>query len=354
MKDGTAAFPPQVGSFYDAFWLRDYEYMLEGRVDVFSDKELKDACLTFIKAQRADGACVDCVKYDGTPYYQPGYGTIGTNPVADGSQFLVGVGWYTCRKVRDRAFTEQIIEPLIRAMNAVLRDPKNGLVYIKPEGYDRAPYGFTDSVRKQGDELFCSLLYIQASRQLADLLAETSRAAEAAKWRVEAERLTESVRSVFWDESVGLFRAATIQCKEPDIWGSAFAVFLDVATPSQKMAIAKYFQKHYNEIVYRGQIRHMPAGTYWQACNVEKDNYQNGPFWATPTGWFVYTLDLVDPVLADKTIVDMASEYQRSGEIMEWVLGAKKGAPEYLSSVALPLDGIRKMLARRSGQTQKP
>lgn len=40
MADGTAAFPPQVGLGYDAFWLRDYSYMLEACPDAFSDREL--------------------------------------------------------------------------------------------------------------------------------------------------------------------------------------------------------------------------------------------------------------------------------------------------------------------------
>jgi hypothetical protein len=32
MNDGTSAFPPQVGIHYEAFWLRDYEYTLEGSI----------------------------------------------------------------------------------------------------------------------------------------------------------------------------------------------------------------------------------------------------------------------------------------------------------------------------------
>ena len=47
------AFPPQVGIGYDAFWLRDYEYALEGSIQSFSDKELTEACRVFIKAMRA-------------------------------------------------------------------------------------------------------------------------------------------------------------------------------------------------------------------------------------------------------------------------------------------------------------
>ena len=84
MKDDIAAFPPQVGIGYEAFWLRDFVYTLEGSIDSYSEKELREACKVFIQNIRSDGAGVDCVKYDGRPIYKPGYGTMGTNPVADG------------------------------------------------------------------------------------------------------------------------------------------------------------------------------------------------------------------------------------------------------------------------------
>jgi glycogen debranching enzyme len=345
MKDGVAAFLPQAGGGYDAFWLRDYDYMVEGCVDAFSNKELTDACTVFVNAQRADGACVDCVRLDGTPIFKPGGGTMGENPVADGSPFTVAVAWHTYRRVHDRALLQRIIGRLVKAMEAVPRNPATGLVHIRPGGYDRCPYGFTDTVREQGDVLFCSLLQVEASKRLADLLATVGRPADAEKWRNEAGRLAASIRTVFWDPSLGLFRAATVQCKEPDIWGSAFAVYLGVASREQSLAVAKYFQRHYGQIVERGQIRHLPGGVHWQAAG-PKDEYQNGGFWATPTGWFVYTLDLVDPSLADRTVLDMVGDFRRKG-IMEWVLGEKKGVPDYVASVALPIAGIEKMLGRR-------
>ena len=52
MDDGTAAFPPQVGIGYEAFWLRDYAYTLEGAAGSYSDKELIDACRLFVTASR--------------------------------------------------------------------------------------------------------------------------------------------------------------------------------------------------------------------------------------------------------------------------------------------------------------
>lgn len=88
MKDGTAAFPPQLGIHYEAFWLWDYKYTLEGFIASYTDKELTDACRLFVRSMRADGAGVNCVQFNGTPIYKPDYGSMGKNPVADGSQFM--------------------------------------------------------------------------------------------------------------------------------------------------------------------------------------------------------------------------------------------------------------------------
>jgi len=348
MADGTAAFPPQVGIGYEAFWLRDFAYTLEGSVDSYSDKELLDAAALFIGSMRADGAAVDCVKFDGTPIYQPGFGSMGAHPVADGSQFTVAVAWHTYRKTRDAAFLRENIDALVKTMQAVPRNPKTRLVHIREgEPWDRCPYGFTDTVRMEGDVLFCSLLYVEASRRLSDLLDAVGRENEAAQWQSEAEAVAKSVREIFWDEQVGLFRAATVRSREHHIWGSAFAVYLAVADEPQSRAVATYFKDHYEQIVQDGQIRHLPPGLYWESCRAARDAYQNGAYWATPTGWFVYALDLVDPRLADKTIVDLVTDF-RTGGAGEWVRGEKHVLPNYLASPSLPLAGIRATLQRRN------
>jgi glycogen debranching enzyme len=351
-KSGIRAFPPQVGGGYEAFWLRDYAYMLEGNVEAFSDKELKEACLFFLAGQRADGAMVDCIKFDGTPIYMPGYGTIGRNPVADGSQFAVEVVWHTYRKTRDKELVAAAVGKLIRAMQAVPRNPATGLVHIQPgPEHDRCPYGFTDAVRKQGDELFCSLLFVQASRQLADLLDAAGRRSEAKPWRAEARSATERIRKEMWEPSVGLFRAATVVCNQPDIWGSAFAVHLQVADAKQAQAIARYFRDHYGQIVKRGQLRHLPGGMHWEATiGVKPGTYQNGAYWATPVGWFVETLDRVDPKLADQTVIDLVRDFIKTGDENECINDGYANVSHYVASTTLPLDGIGAMLARRKGR----
>ena len=134
--------------------------------------------------------------------------------------------------------------------------------------------------------------------------------------------------------------------KEHHIWGSVFAVYLGVADENQSRAIATYFRDHYSQIVQKGQIRHLPANTYWESCQAARDTYQNGAYWATPTGWFVYTLDLVDPKLADQTVIDLVTDFQKNGAC-EWVFGEKHQLPNYLASASLPLAGIRAMIENR-------
>ena len=345
MADGTAAFPPQVGSGYEAFWLRDYAYMLEGNIRAFSTEELERSCRLFVKAQRSDGAMVDCVRFNGQPVYQPGFGSMGENPVADGSQFTVDVAWHTWKRTGNTGLVREIIEPLTRAMAAVPRNPSTGLVFIRPEGWDRCPYGFTDSVRKQGDELFCSLLYVQACRQMADLVKAAGRD-DVGRWEQDARTVADSINRVFWDDSFGLYRAATIKCREHDVWGSAFAVRLGVADDVRARRIARYFKEHYAGIVKHGQIRHMPGGEYWeQAC--PRDRYQNGAYWATPVGWFVYALDLADPALADQTVIDLVKDFIATGDVNECVNDGYKNVANYVVSAALPLEGIRALQDRR-------
>jgi hypothetical protein len=347
MNDGTAAFPPQVGIGYEAFWLRDYAYMLEGSVNSFSDKELTDACNLFIRSMRADGAAVDCIKFDGTPIYKPGFGSMGINPVADGSQFTVDVAWHTYQRTKDKNLLRQIIEPLIKTLKASPRNPATHLVHIVPcDEQERCPYGFTDTIGKQGDLLFCSLLYVQASRQLADLLTNLGRDNDAEYWIRESEIIGENIRTIFWDSESGLFWAATVQCKQSDIWGSAFAVYLGVANEEQTKSIATYFKNNYSSIVRNGQVRHLPGGMYWEKALSKPDTYQNGAYWGTPTGWFVYTLDLVDPILAKQTVIDMVNDYKEHGA-NEWISDKEYRLPNYLASASLPLAGIRAMVTRR-------
>ena len=196
--------------------------------------------------------------------------------------------------------------------------------------------------------MFTSLLWIQAARQLADLLTIAGRADDAGKWTAAADRAQAALTPAFWDDQLGLFRAATLQCREPDIWGSAFAVYVGVTDRAQSLRIAGYFKDHYGEIIEHGQLRHLPGGVYWEAA-CPRDTYQNGGYWATPVGWLVCTLDLADPKLADRTLLDLVEDFQRRG-VTEWVRGEHLAVKDYIASATMPLCGARELLKRRGGK----
>ena len=149
---------------------------------------------------------------------------MGTNATADNSQFTVDIAWRTYQITKNTALVNQIIDKLVGTMNSVPRSA-NGLVYIDPtQAWDRCPYGFTDSVKKTGNELYCSLLDVRASNELADLLAVAGRPTDAATWRAAAASKTTAIQTTFWDPSntasnPGLFYAATVQCHQFDVWG---------------------------------------------------------------------------------------------------------------------------------------
>lgn len=342
MKDGTAAYPPQVGSGYAAFWLRDYAYILEGATGCIPTNELVAAAKIFLNAQRADGACVDCVRFDGVAVYKPGGGKMGENPVADGSQFTVDVAFLTWKQTGSaEMLSTETLDRLIRAMAAIPRRDK--LVWIDPaKKWDRCPYGFTDTIHKQGQCLFSSLLIVEADRRLAEMLAAAGRKDAAATFKADAAATATAINEVLWDEAAGLYRAATVKCREHDVWGSAFAVWLGVASPERTKVIAGVFKKNLAGLVQKGQVRHTMPGIYWEIAG-KRDAYQNGAFWGTPSGWFGYTLNQIDPPLARAFFNELIGDYRERG-IGEWSFGAHLALPNgYLASATLPLAALRRM-----------
>ena len=347
LPDGRAVFPPQVGIGYEAFWLRDYAYMLEGAADAFTEEELRHCLDIFLDTQAADGSCVDCVTFDGKPIFKPGMGTMGENPVADGSQFLVDVAYHTWKRIKDPELLQKHLPRLEKALAAVPRDPTSGLVWIDPgKEWDRCPYGFTDTVVKKGAVLFCSLLLYKSYQQMAEMESAAGYSEKATGYREETERLAEGIRITLWDGKIGLFLAATHQCRQADIWGSAFAVYLGVASPAQSRAVGAYFRDHYREIVQKGKIRHLPGDNYWEVSRASPETYQNGGYWPVPAGWFVVALAEVDPALAEKTILDFAADCHERG-FVEWANGEVVRLPKYVASATAPLPGFERFMKTR-------
>ena len=152
-----------------------------------------------------------------------------------------------------------------------------------------------------------------------------------------------------------MFWAADRDCKQIDIWGSSLAAHLGLATEKQSDRIADYLVEHYNGIVQRGQIRHLPAGENWQRFfrkrGIKPGTYQNGAFWATPVAWVAPTIARRNPGLAAKMVQDVIADFRERG-ITECVNGDYHNVPEYVVSATNVYGLVKEPSAKNSKSIQ--
>ena len=164
---------------------------------------------------------------------------------------------------------------------------ESGLVYNSPEN-PQCVYGFTDIVRKTGNLLFSSLLYYKANLDMYQLCKKYE-CGNPAIYKRRYEYVRQSINKL-WNEDNGMFWAADIDCKQIDIWGSAYAVEVGITSKEQTRRIATFLAEQYGEIVLNGQIRHLTRNEgAWNSLSkpCEEGAYQNGAYWATPLAWMI-------------------------------------------------------------------
>ena len=75
---------------------------------------------------------------------------------------------------------------------------------------------------------------------------------------------------------------------------------------------------------------------------VEKERYQNGAFWATPSGWVMGALNGRAPELARRMFADLVEDF-RSGGIYECVNAGYRNLERYVNSATNPRGAARKI-----------
>lgn len=146
-------------------------------------------------------------------------------------------------------------EPAARRALDFVNRSADGLVFndpVKPN----CTYGFTDTVAKTGHLLFTSLLYYDASRQLA-LLSAQYKCGNATQYAEEARVVAANV-DLMLDEATGLWFAASIDNRIPDVWGSAYLVALNLSTPARRQAAMDHIVGNASDFIRNGQVRSMP------------------------------------------------------------------------------------------------
>jgi hypothetical protein len=349
-SDGTPLYTPDGKRNYAALWTRDFASMVEYAGDLMPAENVERCINYLVKGIRADGAVPDRVQVDGRAIYAAGSpeNPLG-EPNLDNGPFLVfAVSSYLdlAPAGRREPLLRKWLPALVKGMNYVPLAP-NGLVWNDP-AKPHSPYGFTDTVGKTGELFMESLLYWRAAKILAGWEQVYGRPAgeKGRPWADRARAIERSIGSL-WDDRTGMFFAASQDCKQTDVWGNAFAVYYDLPLGDKKARIVQWLADNVDRCVWHGQIRHLPAGEYWQRLlmPVEKDRYQNGAYWATASGWVLGALNGKNPELARQLLGDLVDDF-RTGGICECVSpdGTRK-LPSYVDSATNPLGAARRLKA---------
>jgi hypothetical protein len=344
-NDGTVLYTPDGKGNYRALWTRDFAYMVENAGDLLPGEHV-EACLRYLlQGIRADGAAPDRVRPDGVAVYAAGPENhpVG-EPNLDNAQFLVlAVDEHLRRRPRARAkeLFKEWAPALDRAMDYIPR-AETGLVWNDP-ARPHSPYGFTDCIGKTGEVLFESLLYWTASRRIAEWHRRAGQPDSARKYRARA-RLIEEHLSRLWAPQAGAFFAATHDCRQLDVWGNAYAVWLDFPLGRNRAQVLRFLRTNYERCVWRGQVRHLLKGEHWQRLltPVQPERYQNGAYWATASGWMLWALAQTDRPLARRMWQDLLDDFRESG-VCECVNEGYRQLPSYVVSATNPLAAARRL-----------
>ncbi len=340
--DGTMLFTPDGAGNYNAHWTRDFYYMTQV-FDLMDAHEVRAGIQYLLDGQRADGVIPDRRQADGVSVYcaGPAERPIAEAPLDNAAFMVLLVADYVRHTGQIDLFRANA-QRLERAMAGIPLS-EAGLVFNDPAA-PHSPYGFTDCIGKTGEELFCSLLDWRASNEMARLYAQIGDMRHAGLFQARAQQTAASLGRL-WDENSGMFLAASIDCRQIDIWGNAFCIYLDFPlSPTRRKSIVAYLTAHVDEITQRGQIRHLPAGEYWQRLLllVAEGTYQNGGYWGTPAGWFIYAVAQQDRALAGRLFHELVADYRARG-IHEWVNGDITRLPNYVASATNPLAAVRRL-----------
>ena len=147
---------------------------------------------------------------------------------------------------------------------------------------------------------------------------------------------------MLWDPESGMFLAASIDCRQIDIWGNAYAIYIGFPLNKKKQRIVKYLAEHFDNYVMRGQIRHLAQPEHWEKTlmPVEPETYQNGAYWGTASGWVAYALAEQYSDLSRKIFKDLILDYQERGAF-ECINTNYSKIQNYVVSVVNPLGAIK-------------
>jgi hypothetical protein len=373
---------------YPAFWIRDAVMMLgDGLIPA---EELEGwICLICSTVPERDWqvrlgvvvpayAVADHINYDGKPTFYPGSYETGDKqggapfgkypPLDDNFYFLTAVWrhWAVTRKtvllqssVKTASGELRLAELCERIYASPPADAATGLCTAGDVETENAKdFGFCDTVSKSGKLLFPSLLKFVAARQMVEVFHALGQNETARRFAREAGRIRAAIPLTFLHasgqgeaQSEAWLHSATRVGNQPDVWGSAYAVWCGAVDGDLAQSLGRALARAYREktAVREGCVRHILTTDRvnhggWQRASSRLGEYQNGGYWGTPTGWYIAALARADRLAA----AAMAQDYIRFlrdhmrpdglAEAWEWFNPDTGGHanPTYVATVALP------------------
>lgn len=314
--DGTKLFTPDGVASYDALWVRDFAYMVEYASEFIEPDDMRAAVDFIIGGKREDGWLPDRIYADGLGVYAAG---VVEKPVGeanlDNTPFLTYVVYFYLQQLEETEAREQFGKwagALDQGMSLIPLSA-DGLVYNDP-AKPHSPYGFTDTIGKTGELFMESLLYWRACRFLQQLHHDYGQLAKAQSYEQQAAAIERSIFKLYDPAQKG-FYAATGECKQLDIWGIAYLLYIDFPAGDIREDLLAFLRDNYHAYAYKGQIRHLLQNEYWERLLIEvpHEEYQNGAYWATASGWVIWCLAQTDGKLAAQALSDVTRSFVNDG-----------------------------------------
>ena len=191
-------------------------------------------------------------------------------------------------------------------------------------------FGFRDVITITGDLCYPSILKFKAALELSELFEKLNNQQKADKYQLIAGKIKEAIPQLFMDER-GMLKASTGKGNQPDVWSTALAVYYDILSQVETEKTSRFLSQAYENghLSYKGNIRHIlttddfDESTAWEFSLAQKNTYQNGAYWGTPTGWVCYAIAKTNFKLAQQ----LAKEYIDDLRQNDFRKGPEYGAP---------------------------
>lgn len=372
---------------YPSFWIRDYAMTLSS--GFVSDEEQKNMLLLTASTQCNQswitkggslvpfGAIADHIRVDDCkPIYFPGtydeeeqgveeFGMM--PPYCDQFYFIEMADYYLRTTNDDKILDEKIkgtrlIDRLEIAFKVPPSRSQSTLVYTT-DNFRGVDFGFRDAIRITGDLSYPSILKYRAALQLAAIFDRLKDQEKGGIYRHIAQQLKEEIPHTFLNPD-GMLKASNGKSGQPDVWGTALAIYLGILEDGVAVQAAQHLAKAYQtgKLAYKGSVRHIISGedfsneTAWEDAIVPHNQYQNGAYWGTATGWVAFAIAQVDKSLASQLVSEYIdglreSDFRKGSEFSGpyecYYPPQYTRGPVYLTTVSCPYSVLKSMLQKK-------